>query len=129
MKEIKFRAWDKYAERFEYIESAKDLINWIAVPHESTWGTLSELGWEQYVGSNDMNGVDMYHKDIVLIPLNGTDNPWCKRVIEWEMGMWCIEVTNGDYIPLNKSAGGFVANGNIQVIGNIHDHPHLIEEQ
>lgn len=81
---------------------------------------LHTLG--QYTGLTDKNGVEIYEGDILKC-FNGSQDKVGTIVHV------CYDETYTGYYPFNRDEVGFNTNSNsIEVIGNIHEHKNLLEE-
>ncbi|QAR69392.1 hypothetical protein EQI52_06155 [Leuconostoc mesenteroides] len=132
-REIKFRAWDK--DEKQYIDVSRFDIS----PYD---GAVVDLGGyeyheavlEQYTGIKDFNGVDIYQNDIVqpIQSYQGVPNMKPSK-----RGLPMV-VKSGDYvygkwIAKEVQTSGFGVcdyhfSEELQVIGNIHKNPELLEE-
>jgi hypothetical protein len=155
MREIKFRAWDKVNKRFMYVALHPTHIGW-ASPHWIPQGLLrgedeaiEGIGfsglefWQQYTGLKDKKGKEIYEGDILkwkikkgrvfevvddpLAPLLGvkpgeiSEDTICTDFVEFHDGCFfliCPDTGGGAF--LNRE------NKNAEIIGNIYEHPHLI---
>ncbi|MGE6379963.1 YopX family protein [Peribacillus muralis] len=133
MREIKFRAWNgemTYINDWHWYEAngVHDVEGGLA------YGGYAVYTLMQYTGLKDKNGVEIYEGDIIVYEIdNGVGiESYCARVFwsenedEYKNRLeWLI-----DYIDIN----GFdalsrpaVYNEGLQVIGNIHENPELLE--
>lgn len=123
-REIKFRAWDK--EKNEMFNSP------IEIEHLGSWfdahlpGSLADkenIVIEQYTGLKDKNGVDIYEGDILY-----SNNVYYK--IQWENGK-AVEIyilNKHKYKPeLTEMYFLFHVINSIEIGGNIHENPELLE--
>jgi uncharacterized phage protein (TIGR01671 family) len=111
MREIKFRAktidgtwfyW-KLTDPIDMAEM-KDVIDW------STFG--------QYTGLKDKNGKEIYHFDILSLPMRFSGDHTYKpsiAVMQWEHDGWYVE---------DQGECGY---SEMEVIGNIYENPELIK--
>lgn len=134
MREIKFRAWDKDNELMIYSEgNTNDDFTFIVEKgglqfyYINTDRHLMESNSinMQYTGLKDKNGKEIYEGDVLIWYINDKiikapvyyDN---RQALFW-MGK---EI---------KMHGGLVLNdwmrGEYEVIGNIYEHPHLLEDR
>ena len=119
MREIKFRAWDPTRERMlkeqRWVEFYVTSISELQARNYG-WGNkgLQELEVLQYTGLKDRNGVEIYEGDIVR---------WDAQ--EW--GSEYSETVTWDYELLNMRKNDWPQW--CEVIGNIHEHPHLLDTQ
>ncbi|CAK1242977.1 hypothetical protein R54839_PPFHFPJH_00980 [Fructobacillus fructosus] len=129
MREIKFRAWDKKTSRIYQVNHIDNLSNSNEI---CVWTNEIEGGYhfnqsslEQYTGLHDKNGREIYDGDIVklhVVILSPDDKV---GVIEYrpEFG-YCINfrksIARQEYWAGNDKH-------TIEVIGNIHENPELME--
>lgn len=123
MREIKFRAWDKEWKMMLEIFDNVTQKSWF-LPN---WKDRYEV--MQYTGLKDKNGVEIYEKYICRYSyINSFTNEektyiW---VVEHDNGMYWLRHING----LKKFDGTlFIKHGKCEVIGNIYEHPHLLEDK
>jgi len=112
--ELKFRAWIKVAQSFaswEKIKEKKNLHRLIDNP---------EYLLQQFTGLTDKNGIDYYLGDIgefsngdkFYLAMEG----WLEVYIEWIGQPECYDQGRDLYRIVNA-----------KIIGNIHQHSHLLE--
>ena len=125
MREIKIRAWYKPYKQMCQVESLRFDENGVYTAvlieesfHDRRIVEADEIVIEQYTGLKDMNGTDIYEGDILI---DDTGEP-----IEY----WVVKFADGGFV--GECAG--VAESlfeltNLEVIGNIHENPELVEEK
>ncbi len=125
MREIKFRVWNID----EYISLNKAIHDDIVVIQQpsSSNDSLIEINWEgveleQFTGMHDKNGVQIYEGDVV------SDHVGI-GVVEYSEKRASFRVNYGDglckwFIDYNLKR----ELESIEVIGNIHQHAHLLEQ-
>ena len=135
MKHIKFRAKDKFTEKWVY----GDLVHNLGINEKGDYQRAMVGGYEaiedtigQFIGLNDKNGVEIYDGDIFkLAPSeNGTVvNKYLVRVSEH----FTVEIRDLDY-PEKSRPFSYMSKDwweyfqdEIEVIGNIYDNPELIK--
>lgn len=118
-REIKFRAF--YDNRMhDNPEAMRILYN------NSTEGSLTpKYPIMQFTGLKDKNGKEIYEADIVKVTDEADKTSELSDtgigVVEWleSWGFWNVSV-------IENGLGDLLREGYIEVIGNIHEHPHLL---
>ncbi|MBU7450677.1 YopX family protein [Leuconostoc citreum] len=131
MREIKFRAWDKFTGTMVNVATLDfgAIGAECAVDDSGINGDLtSEWILEQYTGLKDVNGVEIYEGDVVKLYAEVHDT-------------FGFEITKKETGKIVFYAGSFfISNGisdepiyayenDFEVIGNIHEQPELLEEK
>ena len=142
MKEIKFRQplWDEHNKfaGWHYWGFVEDGI--FREPAGTPYSSMKEAREQsqQYTGLKDKNGKEIYEGDIYKCDYNDTfDFAYYQVVWDEEKGQWwgeCVALHHKNTGYKDISRGGFCESSvassvNIEIIGNIHEHPHLLEQK
>ena len=124
MKEIKFRAVRFFKDGtcdMDYSKHWKSLgefISFLEVNYQNNHKLLA------YTGLKDKNGTEIYEGDIVIAWSAGV-KAICE--VKWGQGRAGFFLYRKPNIAWNLSGGGKDYNEeNVEVIGNIYEHPHLL---
>lgn len=127
MREIKFRAWDKYAKEMVFAKTIDFGINGAECIVDSS-GIIGEVSseWdlEQFTGLYDKNGQEIYESDVVKCTAHGSNNVFVMQVAYSDV--WAMFYV---YSDSHKPRGLTVAYHDFEVIGNIHENKELLEEK
>lgn len=120
MREIKFRYWDEdtqqYYKVYEITKTRKGLS--VRVIDDTGFQyshTIQAAEIEQFTGIQDSNGVDIYEGDVCRYGIT------CFTVV-FKSGAFGYMFFGDFHWLVNFN------NADLKVIGNIHQHPHLLEE-
>ncbi|HDY88818.1 MAG TPA: hypothetical protein ENH82_11995 [bacterium] len=125
MREIKFRAWDKYAKKmiFDFVISQYNKFsgwsNCVYCGLKVGSGGSDDYTLMQYTGFKDKNGKEIYGGDI----LNG-DFP---DVVFWDddRGQWMLRNSENP----DDTLWEIIRDNNPEIISNVHEHPELLEKE
>ena len=121
-REIKFRVWDSHNKLWLNPDIFTIGCNDGNVRNKSSLGIIGGVEIEQYTGLKDKNGKEIYESDICSVGEmwygDTLDNPF-KGIVEYDDGEYgVVDKETNQYINLDSST---IANGNIEIIGNIHE--------
>ena len=129
MRKIKFRAWDKNRRKMASVEgfynpfSEEDsrtriILNFDDYIQEKIF-LQNRIALMQYTGLKDYNGVEIYEGDIIQ-SYDGSD-----AIIPDKFTVERDDFYTG-FSPFIRDEGA-ANRHSMEVIGNVHEHPHLIE--
>jgi uncharacterized phage protein (TIGR01671 family) len=117
MREIKFRAWDSQQKCFvelQKIDFENDRV-WIN-PAVESHNAICDLVYEQFTCLHDKNGVEIYEGDILKCETGNNE------IVEHKYGAFMCRYRR---IVLYQ----LWIKQQLEIIGNIHENPELLEEQ
>lgn len=124
-REIKFRAWLKRSKEMYQVEilDFEKQKAFIFTDNFDLWVDFDDIELMPFTGFYDKNGKEIYEGDI--LKSNYKDIYWVK----YENGGFYIYDDLGRYSSIERSFEVFEEKEmQVEVIGNIHDNPELLEE-
>ena len=122
MRKIKFRAWDMLNKTM-YRNPFNGKIGGL----NDIFANTGDWSYMQYTGLNEKNSKEIYEDDIIAN--FNFENPYFRSVVVCYLGAFGY-VSDGDFITFAHNSNFDWVNGKsekIEVIGNIHENPELIE--
>ena len=115
-REIKFRAWVN-EHWVDWLPTSKSLETYNAVIIDKDgYSTDSKCHIEQYTGLKDTNGTEIYEGDILM---DGDGESFEYWVVKFEFGKFV-----GETVGVSEDIFELA---DLEVIGNIHENPELLE--
>ncbi|CAK1251044.1 hypothetical protein R54839_PPFHFPJH_01366 [Fructobacillus fructosus] len=127
MREIKFRVWSEKWEQWlnqeEHVIYADNGDVGEVNDCELVEFIVHDTLVEQFTGLHDKNGKEIYEGDIVKCVARGSNNIFIMKVAYFDdCAMFCIHSST------HQRRGLTVAFYELEVIGNIHENPELLED-
>lgn len=130
MRDIKFRAWDKATNSMILPEDKESWKLYLdgGSSINSVWATR-DVELMQFTGLTDVDGVDIYESDVIKTVATANDHHQRGAtdivVVRYFMGNACLcfpdYETGVTIYPFNVTS-------TLEVIGNIHENPELLEQ-
>jgi len=116
MREIKFRAWDKRANRFIYSDKFLTLSRFFT---KCELRFITAIDIQQYTGLKDKNGKEIYEKNIVRLFVPKVKTEEGKDIIIDRS--FIVKFEESGYSNILKQTKM------IEIIGNIYESPELLK--
>lgn len=133
MREIKFRAWNKYKKVMVYKDedNSSNYLDGICMSDvdfiNSSLMENDTYDWMQFTGLHDKNGKEIYEGDIVR------KDGWIYEIRWSKYGAGFDLATKNDSWPKQEDGyayhSGLYDTEIIEVIGNIYENPELIKDE
>lgn len=123
MREIKFRVWDEQFKRMcKKPEQIRLNIANANVHGSRSGGNVETWRLMQFTGFQDSKGNDIYEDDIVYVA--GFSRK-AKAIITHEHGSYFEDLDGCHRSMINAAAENDIG----EIVGNIHQHPELLEQK
>jgi hypothetical protein len=131
LREIKFRAWDELNRVMMEPETVGLFIHFDGTMNHHDLGIVQgtsntpQMTLLQYTGLKDSNGKEIYEGDVVKSVALSNDHHQRGATAVSPVEYWCGNaVLSITYTPIYP----FCLDHDIEIIGNIYEHPHLLKE-
>jgi len=138
MREIKFRAWKKevvvddfvyegemiYADSMSNCEYIKRYVCIAGFYSDSGWD-WNDFEFMQYTGLKDKHGREIYEGDILSCKSSSS----CYQKYGEKYLVYWDDKKTGFECAYQYGLEGYMQNENIEVIGNVHENPELLEQE
>lgn len=129
MREIKFKAWDKVLKRIVPVaclyfdENSKFIGIFTGEETDGEWTVVDKKHLElmQFSGQKDKNGNGIYEGYIIDCKIFGQEE---RGVVKYSDMLGAYFLTG-----LSRSDTELWASGERVIVGNIYEHPHLLESE
>lgn len=123
MRSLKFRAWDKVLKKMLFDADPFALhVSGSNEPLLARTHMNEDCIFEQYTGLTDRYGKEIYEGDVLLDYYDGDD----AFIVEWDKDTASFILTDTEQI-LNVSFDNYYPDKYLEIIGNIHENPELLE--
>lgn len=131
MRELKFRAWDKQEKQMMKVSAISLENKEIGVKDFRTYHffRIKNIELMQYTGLKDKNGTEIYEGDIVQYHPRHNGVPyrvyWANESAKFLIGRKGVVGQELSSVMYNLDTGRIA----LEVIGNIHENPELLERK
>lgn len=125
MREIKFRAWNKKTNEYNYFVELTSFIDGsLSVSagknNNNPVGNSEDFILEQYTGLKDREGVEIFEGDIVTY-FNTYSKKHYKQIVKWCEMQSCFALFEEQKDVWQKESDWLKIIETVEVIGNIHE--------
>lgn len=132
MRDIKFRAWDNVKDQMYFVGEEDDISfelcsdgSFVGYDLNEGWDSsfpkLEHLQYMQYIGLKDKYDTDIYEGDIIDCEIYGQKH---RGIVKYADTLAVYFLTG-----LTRSDTELWLASKKEIVGNIHEHPHLLKEE